>query len=565
MSLPGTVTSSHRWPDFKNTPTGPFRGADTTSNLGASPTAQSEFGGLTSAEKRGQVYQAVSNKPLVRATFRLSKVGSPTDNVSAEFYATTGDPAVPTGSPIASLPISGLSIPVSPDWVDVTFVFPNPPAQVSGTKYAIGLKRSGALDNTNKYRVYYTTGDNYANGHRVTFQSGGWVINTGSDLDFVIEQQADNLYQFVLDASANKVRAFKSTDFGQSWGEVDPANAPSVSSTANFKSFSAQREFDKIYIATTSGSTTGNVVPFAMGSDSWQTALTGPAKTVNTSIAGTVPIFAFRRPNGSTVMIYQGATETVMGAAKARIKLCQHNGTSWGSEYDVVGSAGGGTPPGALTAPTTALPGNAVNYHLRAAVITERYHVCIFYTRDDDNLLRCRIWRYYSLDPLSENFSNNLNPATADTSNSAKYSVGQPVAFAEAGEPWVALPYKDASDTFLKLVKCKADETMFTAGNWTSEQIQAIAPETELSNPAALAADNSQGRRIYAFYTKSNRLIYQTQDQGSGNWQTEAQWGAGQTCGALGLNIADDRIGIVYLDEAPTPDEVRFDAITVFF
>lgn len=550
MTLPATIASNLH-SDFKNVIMGPFAYDLFTDFF---PVVNN---GLSFPEGKAQTFLATADGPLVRAYFKVSKVASPTDNIYCELRTTVlylgvliPDQLLATSSQIAG---SGLG--TSANDTPVAFGFSTPYSLVTGTTYALTVMRTGAADGTNKYALGYNNSTTYADGKGFNYAVAGtpkWFDDT-VDFYFRAVQSTNTRYAFVVDKTNNKLRANKSTDGGESWAEVDSANAPAISTTANLKSTSAQLIGNVVFLVCPTTTTVGNIQKFQMASDTWGTAITGPGTTLNTNVSGFAPVYAFVRPDGATILLtYNGATETVMGQARRRAKAIFYNGSSWGSEIDLSISTGFGD---------TTLPGDAVHYDLRNAMIGGSGAVYMFFTTSNiDGNLNCRIARFSMSSPTVPTLAALIVPASITTSNSTAYPVGIGSAFRDDGFQKVALPVYDGS--VIKVIRVKEVDAE-TAGNWTSTTAASITPEVAACNLGVLIPDLLTSGRLFLFYSKSDRKIYYVQDGGSDTWVGEQQVrpSATVTCGALsGFNV-DNAIAIQYLDEALTPDGSRFDCL----
>lgn len=547
--LPATI-SSNLHSDFKNVIMGPFAYDLFTEHV---PSVNTSAGwGATATTIRGQSFLAGSNGPMVRAVLWLLKVSSPTDQVYVELYSTvqSGSDYKPDQLLATSGKVDGAGLDAAAGNA-VTFGFSTPYTLVSGTRYALVPRRTVAHA-TNRYAVGYNSSSSYADGNESSTSDGvNWSAES-FDLYFQAIQSTNTRYAFVVDKTNNKLRANKSTDGGESWAEVDSANAPAITSTANLKSTSAQLVRNLAYLVCPTTTTVGNIQKFQMASDTWGTAITGPGTTLNTSVSGAAPIYAFVRPDGaSIVMVYNGVTETVMGSARPRIKAIFHNGTSWSAEADLVGGSG--------FADAT-LPGNSTHYALRSVMMGASGAVYAFWSNSVGSDLTCRIVRFSASSPTTATWSAQLNPATITTSNSTAYPVGIGSAFRDDGFQKVALPVYDGS--VIKVIRVKEVDAE-TEGNWTSTTAVSITPEVAACNLGVLVPDLLTAGRLFLFYSKADRNIYYVHDGGSDAWVGEQQVrpGATVTCGALsGFNV-DNAIAIQYLDEALTPDGSRFDCL----
>lgn len=551
MALPATIASNLH-SDFKNVIMGPFAYDLFTDFF---PVVNN---GLSGSEGKAQTFLATADGPLVRAYFKVSKVGSPTDNIFCELRATVLSVGVliPDQSQLlaTSSQVAGSGLGTDADDTPVAFGFSTPYSLVTGTTYALVVKRTGALDATNKYALGYNNSTTYADGIGFNYISAATPKYSDSTVDFYFRaaQSTNTRYAFAVDKTNNKLRAYKSTDGGESWAEVDSANAPAITSTSNLKSTSAQLIGNIVYLVCPTTTTVGNIQKFQMASDTWGTAITGPGTTLNANVSGAAPVYLFVRPDGATIiLVYNGATETVMGSARRRVKAIFYNGSSWGVEMDLSISTGFGD---------TTLPGDAIHYDLRSAMMGASGATYMFFTNTNESLLHCRIARFSMDAPTATTFPALMVPASIATSNSTAYPVGIGSAFRDDGFLKVALPVYDGS--VIKVIRVKEVDAE-TAGNWTSTTAASVTPEVGACNLGVLIPDLLTAGRLFLFYSKSDRKIYYVHDGGSDAWVGEQQVrpSATVTCGALsGFNV-DNAIAIQYLDEALTPDGSRFDCL----
>src|SRR4051812_15049124 len=84
------------------------------------------------------------------------------------------------------------------------------------------------------------------------------------------------LYVLLVDKTANKVRALRSIDQGNTWAEQDSANAPASSTTALFKSIDCWPTGTDIYAANVLSTTGINVLVFHTATNLWGSAIAGP-------------------------------------------------------------------------------------------------------------------------------------------------------------------------------------------------------------------------------------------------------------------------------------------------
>jgi hypothetical protein len=135
----------------------------------------------------GNLYQAqtfapTQNHKLTSLILDLYRIGNPQGNLTIEIYNVDAE-GKPTGSPLATMQITAMSIPTSltqmefvlPSWIDLS----------AETTYAIVLKcPQGSDDN----RIHWAVSNNnpYARGTRVYSNDGGatWIVDSASDFWF---------------------------------------------------------------------------------------------------------------------------------------------------------------------------------------------------------------------------------------------------------------------------------------------------------------------------------------------------------------------------------------------
>ncbi|MEK6335652.1 MAG: carboxypeptidase-like regulatory domain-containing protein [Acidobacteriota bacterium] len=143
--------------------------------------------GFTSTSWAGQTFTPAVTGQLTRVDLDLfcSLCSGANPNVTVSIRATTGSPAVPTGSDLATATIAGFS---SGAGVYYAANFGSPPTLTAGTRYAVIFRLvSNRATGTQAYLV--STASPYANGQRVTSANSGgtWAADTmggGRDLGF---------------------------------------------------------------------------------------------------------------------------------------------------------------------------------------------------------------------------------------------------------------------------------------------------------------------------------------------------------------------------------------------
>lgn len=542
MTLPAQITTN-LFSDFKNSFIGPF---PSVSQVAQDTHDSGETFGTTGEPKLAQSFQVTTAGELVNVDVYLTKQGSPTDNVTVSLRA---DNAGVPGTELArGTNIAASSITASKYYRSTFFL----PASLStSTPYWILLYRTGAEDATNKYIWQKQSTAPYANGQIKLGNTAEttWSDRTG-DLRFKANVRLSGRYQPGVDKTNNKIRMFKSTDGGNTWSEQDSANAPSIFSTANFKSITAAMEDTFIAVMRPGDASTYSTFRFNVATDTWETSSWGgnSGHTMNTNVTGVAPLLLAYRPTSSNkfAAAFNGPTETVMGNPRRRVKV-KRTATSSGG-YDIVGSPN--------TPDTTTLPGTAVDYDLRASIYDGNGIAHFFWTQSDDSNLR---HRSFDIDASAFATLNLIGSTPLTTSNSAAYSVGAGTSYYRNNEWNIAIPVSDGST--IKVGRVKAADAA-TQSAWTNTTVVTATIETTNSNPCVLVADNEQGGKLFLIYTKTDGKLYYTHDQASDSWVAEQEIHAGtKTVAAISGGVLLDAIGITYLDTAPATDDLKFDSL----
>lgn len=136
-------------------------------------------------EMMGVMWEPASTLTVSQITLRLSKGGSPTDNLVVELQSDSG--GNPSGSVLAtSAVIAGSTLTGS--GVDYTFTFPTPYTATAGT-YHFVLKRSGSYDGSNFYWVHGNFSGSPSESRGRYRYGGGWntrnpgYVHTISQID----------------------------------------------------------------------------------------------------------------------------------------------------------------------------------------------------------------------------------------------------------------------------------------------------------------------------------------------------------------------------------------------
>lgn len=554
MALPTTIVSSATitWSEHKNQSHGGAQRVTfytdssdngTFYNLGDT----SQYVGLVAG------FVGQSGHKLLRVRCYLQRVGSPTGNVLVQVrplrsgFVTEPDMttvlATSSTFPVSSIPTTGKN--------EITFSFMIPPALPTDdvTPFGIVLTISAQGDSSNYIKVY--RGINGSHGGSRAYGSSTWGVDGGGlSLSKVVEISKSGARVIAIDRIDNEIEIHKTNDnSGSSWSREGGA---AITSTANLRSANTQAGINDLGTTYMHACSAGaaQLVQYKRTESAGPTQDPGTAvnfTTFGTNVTGTAPIFGGRRVDGTVVLVAQGATETVMGTARRRIKLAFHNGTSWSSIFDVVGSA---------NTPDATLPGDANHHDLRWAALDPNGDFHIIYSKSDTSTLQ---YRKFKSDNTFATI-NTLNGAVA--SATANYPVGQGTFVFKVTDWYIVVPYIDNTSNTLKEARCKTADSTTTA-NWVLTEIVAASAEVSGSNPALLMADNAQGGKVNCWYvvptTKGLRF---THDGGNSNYIPAVNWkGATQTVGGISGLYVEDGIALVYLEEGTTPDELRYDRL----
>lgn len=497
-------------------------------------------------------YTGQAGHKLLRVRCYLQRVGSPTGNVFIEVRAALSDTVldlalapwgVSKSFPVSSIPTTGKN--------EVIFTFPVPVSLPSpdSTSFGIALTISAQGDSSNYIKVYRGLC-----GDRGTFHAYGagnqvWTGETGGSalsLSKVVEISQSGAFVFAVDTANNKARAYKTTNNGTTWTET--GSAPDILTTSGMRSIGAQgsiQDLDASYVSLFTGGLNAGTYKSITGS--WTFLAQKAFGALGTNASSTGPIGGGRRANGNLILVVQGATETVMGSARRRIKLAFWNGTTFSAEFDVAGST---------NTPNSTLPGTAVDFDLRWSIVDPNGDCHIIYSKSDTSTLQ---YRKFKADNTFTTIST-LNGAVA--SATANYPVGQGTIYYQSPDFYLAIPYVDNTSNTLKVARCKTTITE-TSANWTLTEIVAASAEVGASNPAVLMADNGQGGKLFCWrVAPTTKGLKFTNDAASDIWAAETDWkGGGQTIGGISGFYIEDGIALVYLEESTSPDELRYDRL----
>lgn len=339
-----------------------------------------------------------------------------------------------------------------------------------------------------------------------------------------------NLYVFTCDTANSKVRAYKSTDGGSTWAEQDAANAASLSAIAGFRSFSATQAGSLVTIGGSLG-----FKPFDTSTDTWGAGVAAPGSpSAAANVSGAYVGVYLRRSNGNVVVVYQGASISVMGQARRRFYTYKWDGAAW----TAVAGSGDGGPAGQWGGTI------AAHFDLRAAVLGASDRVEIVYTRSDDT---------------ANVYKRSMSPAnvvdTAVTfagSTTDAYAVGLPVSFVNGANTEIAVPFNFSSALYVARWNSGADAAVTTTAAATGH-----APESVTANVGQIAVD---GTTKHLFFVDAfSDDVYTNDDGGSNTWGTEAAQEATITCQGVNAGAGVSGPGVLFNDNGA----VKFDELSI--
>lgn len=526
MALPTTIISSASitWSDHKNQNHG---GAQrlVLSNDSSDNGTFYNLGDTSSHVGIIAGYTGQAGHKLLRFRCYLQRVGNPTGNVFIEvrdaISATAMDLGVAPLGVSRSFPVSGIPTTGKNEFI-FTFAVPVTLPLADTTSFGIVLTISAQGDASNYIKVYKTALSDRGTTHAYGAGNQVWVAETqgsGLSLAKVVEISKSGARVFAIDKTNQLLKPYiTDTNTGASFSAE--ANTGTINSAANTKSANSQSSINDLgasYVAvhTSSANALGIYRRSEVAGIPLDPNATISFGTLGTNVSGKAPIFGGRRADGTAVLVAQGATETVMGAPRRRIKLSFYNGSVWSSLFDVVGSA---------NTPNATLPGDAADHELRWAGLDPDGNFHVVYSKSDTSTLQYR--KFTSANVFTT--INTMNGAVA--SATANYPVGLGAFLFKSPDWYVAIPYVDNSSNTLKEARAKTAISE-TSSNWTVAQIVAASAEVSGSNPAILIADNLQGGKVFCLRVKpTTKGLAFTHDSGSGTWVTETDWrGATQT------------------------------------
>jgi hypothetical protein len=332
-------------------------------------------------------------------------------------------------------------------------------------------------------------------------------------------ENGSNLYVVLLDNTAVQVEVWKSTDGGNTWAEQDSANKPTVVSDANHKNLYAIKEGTNLYICRRNSTGSGFsvfVTPFSLSTDTWQSGTGIGSLFIGSHVATASPTFLARRSDGDYVVLYNGATEGIMGTQYRRVNYARHEGSTWTTQVSVAGT------------------GAQIHYDARGILLGSSDRTHLFWTDANNADLKHRTL-------TSANALQTIQDIDTAMLSQAAYSVGLPV----LNGTEIILPFlNELTNTVLAVARGTSADTP----TWSVQNVSTIAnvPEQLNANPGAVAVD---GSTVYVFWPNdADQDIYQDNDAGTGTWGTDTEWKDAITCNGININKISGAIAVLYDD-----------------
>lgn len=547
MSLPSIISTTSTYPRSKNSVIGAFK--YDTSKVPAQEqlayTASSNLiGSAAATTKRGAAFVAQKDFVLGSVFIPVAEAPTPTDNFIVEICSDDG--AGLPGTVLASVTVAGSTLNATAvSMMEFDFTSSGI-ALVQGTRYHLTARRSGANNIGVNYKWGYATVKPNDDDYSTVFSSttGLWTVAANMFLAYQLDEASltrTSLTTFLSNETDNKLEAWCSFDLGLTWAIRDPTHSQPLSIDAH-RSFEASQETsDSVHIGRDSIGTTALSDYFDIKAAIWRRVSQAAfATTISPNVSGVAPFFADIRA-GETVPVFtiNGALET----SRRRIKLQQGNPPGPGLVDVITGTA--------------SLPGTAVDYDLRFMTEGANGDILIFWTQSDSTNIKFR--RYKS----DHTFGPIVSLTNTTIDQTSFYPIGNGLIYTDSVAKF-ALVYYDTGTSTVRVLRCTADSSLDTAGNWSVTTAINMVAETNLSIPAVISSDGGKKLFLWAVDDVTRKLKY-TNDAGTDTWATETDWKPSQTysVAAISMRVLSDRISLVYLDDSGTP-RVKYDHLLVF-
>ncbi|MGX7894401.1 hypothetical protein [Tsuneonella sp. HG222] len=146
-------------------------------------TFQEVYGGTAgsgeSLQARGQAFTPSETLYVTKISLKLSKQGTPTDNILVKITSSLGGTVLATSSGVGGGTLNGSAI-------DYEFTFSTPPILQSGVKYFMEVTRSGARDAANSYRWHSSNTDHFASNDQYFRSNNSWSFNSAADCCYIL-------------------------------------------------------------------------------------------------------------------------------------------------------------------------------------------------------------------------------------------------------------------------------------------------------------------------------------------------------------------------------------------
>lgn len=287
-----------------------------------------------------------TGQKLTDIAIMLSKIGSPTENVTVSVRSTVG------GADLASATISSSEIATTPMSINKTLS--SPITLTNNVTYYIIVSTTNA---TSAYNIYFTIGNPYADGNMQRFDTGAWVNMPDYDLYFKTNANPnprdDNGHgthvSGIIAASANNANGISGVSHG---AKIMPLKAGDSSGSLLSTDIIAA-----INYAADNGA---KVINMSIGSSSYSAA---EQTAVDYAYGKGVVIFAAAGNDGNTTVNYPAADNHVIGVGATNMSDARAAFSNYNSSVDI-------SAPGDLILSTTP---TYSNYFIKAYVPGDEY------------------------------------------------------------------------------------------------------------------------------------------------------------------------------------------------
>jgi hypothetical protein len=372
-----------------------------------------------------------------------------------------------------------------------------------------------------------------------------------------------NLCTVLADKTNNRLRVYKSTDGGQTWAEQDSGTTVSFfGSVPNYKTYTTQAIGSLLYTWYLTGGTGSTLEhrAFDMSTNTWGISLWTLTLATAITSAGSgstlrAPIMATRRGDGSSVIVVNGAAETLMGTTYTRAKLytVTSAGTASGP-FDVIGSTNSPL--------SNALPGTQGHIDVRAILLDSSDRAYIFLTDTATSPIPIKTRVLTSSNTFT---AAAISITGATVPSGSAYTAGLPCRYTPAGGvESIALPFLFSTGNWLYVCQAPAAGAD-VAANWTSVQASNTVI-ADVQNGNNLVLSDGGTKRWVWWQRTSTGDIYYTNDAGMGIWTPETLWKSTGSVLIQGISAAliTGAIGIIYNEHVGTTNTPKYDRLLVF-